>query len=90
VIYDGRKAGRNLRGPILSAVTIAIACVLTIVAAAIPTPNAATAHTKVALFYLAIAGEIASTWYLRAFGLMSQVKVEHLVERYAAQSLIIM
>lgn len=71
-------------------VTLTTSSALSIIAAAVPATSQPVASMKVALFYLAMLVEMASLAYQILSGAIGPVKVEFLLDRYAALSLIIL
>lgn len=90
VIRDGRRTKNQVWGAKISATTLCVSCVIGIIAIAIPPRSNARGHTKIAMFYLAIAVEMAGAWCQLSTGTMGAVKAEHMAARYAALTLMIM
>jgi hypothetical protein len=71
-------------------VTLIISSIISIIAVAVPAHSNAVASTKIALFYLAIAVELAGAWAQMGTGMMGPVSSDYLMDRFAALSLIIL
>lgn len=91
MISAGARWKRKVPGARLTSIALVISIALVVTATSLSSSTASIARVKIALFYLAIAVEMATVWFQVVWGVSGPpASDEYISERYGALSLIIL